>query len=67
MQRSGPLNDNAGEHYFTRQPVARSRPQEIRARVRGIGLVFMTDRGVFSYGRVDRGSRLLIETVEAGD
>lgn len=55
------------EHYFVEQPVARSRPREIRVRVRDIGLVFMTDRGVFSFGHVDRGSKLLIENVDAPD
>ena len=72
-RRSRPLSDREqseerGEtQYFAAQPPARSSPREIRVRVRDIGLVFMTDRGVFSYGRVDRGSKLLIETVDEPD
>jgi 16S rRNA (guanine1207-N2)-methyltransferase len=41
----------------------RSRPAEITAEVRGLSLVFTTDRGVFSHAKVDRGSRLLAETM----
>lgn len=52
------------QHYFTRRPQARSRPVEVRAEVRGLSLVLTTDRGVFSYGQVDAGSRLLAETME---
>lgn len=52
------------QHYFTRRPQARSRPVEMRTEVHGLSLMLMTDRGVFSYGKVDAGSRLLAETME---
>jgi len=56
-----------GEHYFTEKPTVYSRPQEIAVRVRGRRLPFTTDRGVFSHGKADNGSKLLAETVEASD
>ena len=36
----------------------------ITAEVRGLSLVFVTDRGVFSYRKMDAGSRLLAETMD---
>lgn len=52
------------EHYFVREPVVPSEPREIQARVRGMLLWLKTDRGVFSHGRVDAGTRLLAETMQ---
>lgn len=52
------------EHYFVREPVVPSEPREIQARVRGMLLCLKTDRGVFSHGRVDAGTRLLAETLQ---
>lgn len=49
--------------YFAQRPTVPSEPVEIEAEVRGRRLRFLTDRGVFSYGRVDPGSRLLAEQV----
>lgn len=48
-------------HYFAEEPDAPSEPRAVEAEVRGHRLSFVTDRGVFSYGRVDPGSRLLAE------
>jgi 16S rRNA (guanine1207-N2)-methyltransferase len=58
--------DHSGEvqHYFARQPEVRSQPTEITAQVRGLSLIFTTDRGVFSHGQVDAGSRMLAETMD---
>jgi len=55
------MSDAGDGHYFAQQPSVRSQPREIEAEVRGQRLSFVTDRGVFSYGRMDRGSRLLAE------
>jgi 16S rRNA (guanine1207-N2)-methyltransferase len=52
------------EHYFTRQPTVPSKPVEIETILRGRTFRFRTDRGVFSHGRLDPGTRLLIETME---
>ncbi|MCX7597553.1 MAG: methyltransferase [Armatimonadetes bacterium] len=52
------------QHYFTREPAVPSEPREIHVRVRGMFLSLKTDRGVFSHGRLDSGTRLLAETMQ---
>lgn len=49
------------EHYYTVKPQAAHRPGEVTETLRGRKYVFFTDAGVFSKGRVDLGTRLLIE------
>lgn len=49
------------EHYYTARPTAPSRPEEVTASLRGLSLSFVTDAAVFSRGKVDKGTRLLIE------
>ena len=51
------------EHYFTREPSVPSAPRVLQVRVAGFPLVLTTDRGVFSHGKVDRGTRLLAEAL----
>jgi 16S rRNA (guanine1207-N2)-methyltransferase len=51
-------------HYFAEEPDVPSDPKQIEADVRGESLSFVTDRGVFSYGKVDSGSRLLAEQID---
>lgn len=51
------------EHYFTSRPRAASRPGEIEAELRGIPFTLTTDAAVFSGGRVDKGTRLLIDAL----
>ncbi|MGC9319059.1 MAG: class I SAM-dependent methyltransferase [Armatimonadota bacterium] len=51
-------------HYFVQRPQVPSRPWVIEAEVRGQHLTLVTDRGVFSYGKVDYGSRLLAEQMQ---
>lgn len=50
-------NDN--DHYFSDEPQSPSEPFEMQARVGNIGLVLLSDRGVFSKGRPDPGTLLL--------
>jgi len=58
-------SDNADRtHYFVERPEVASEPQIIEVEVRGRWLDFVTDRGVFSYGKVDSGSRLLAEQMD---
>lgn len=61
------MNEAERGHYFVQRPTVPSRPVEIEAEVRGQRLRFLTDRGVFSYGRVDPGSRLLAEQMRLPD
>ena len=51
------------EHYFTSRPTSESDPREIVAQLRGKDYRFVTEAGVFSRSKVDRGTRLLIDTL----
>lgn len=52
------------QHYFSAQPDVASAPREIRVSLRGHTLTLLTDRGIFSYGEVDRGTRLLAQQMQ---
>ncbi|MEN6643575.1 MAG: methyltransferase [Armatimonadia bacterium] len=52
------------EHYFTEKPKAPSAPRQVTMQVRGLTLTLWTDRGVFSHGELDRGTKLLAQTME---
>lgn len=51
------------EHYFTSRPTSESDPREIVAQLRGKDYRFVTEAGVFSRSKVDRGTRLLIDAL----
>lgn len=61
------------EQYFTQKPQSGHDERMITDTINNIALKFKTDRGVFSKGKVDYGSKLLIETfitqadIKAGD
>ena len=62
------VEERAGEEgprqYFDDQPRAAARPRRVEVSL-GEGsapIVLTTDRGVFSYGRLDAGTRLLLDT-----
>lgn len=50
------------DHYYSRNPETASDPMYWDATLRGRHFRFKTDRGVFSKGEVDFGSRLLIDS-----
>ncbi|HAV21288.1 MAG: class I SAM-dependent methyltransferase [Bacillota bacterium] len=52
------------EHYFTEKPGSQRAIKEISVEIRGIPFIFRTDRGVFSRGKLDRGTRLLIDAMD---
>jgi len=54
------------EHYFSNRPRAAHAPREFRAVLRGRPLMFRTDSAVFSRAGVDRGTELLVESLEVG-
>jgi 16S rRNA (guanine1207-N2)-methyltransferase len=54
------------EHYFSAEPQVPSAPVLVRETIRGMKLRLWTDRGVFSRGKLDAGSKLLAETFEIG-
>jgi 16S rRNA (guanine1207-N2)-methyltransferase len=51
------------EHYFSPQPGAAGKRRTITATLRGREFRFVTQAGVFSRGRVDAGTRLLVGAV----
>jgi len=50
------------EHYFTGQPDAPHRPGLVHVVLPDVHLALRTDGGMFSPGRLDPGTRLLLET-----
>jgi 16S rRNA (guanine1207-N2)-methyltransferase len=59
------------QHYFTRQPAAPHRPGSVHVVLPDLHLELETDSGMFSPGRLDPGTRLLLDTAppppQAGD
>src|SRR5437879_3764030 len=55
-----------GEQYFAARPKARRRSAEVQGAVRGHAFTFRTDAGVFSGGKIDRGTELLLDALEIG-
>ncbi|PRO64618.1 class I SAM-dependent methyltransferase [Alkalicoccus urumqiensis] len=53
------------EHYYSRRPGTESRKETIELDISGKSMPFWVDRGVFSRGGLDFGSRLLLESWEA--
>jgi 16S rRNA (guanine1207-N2)-methyltransferase len=51
-----------GQQYFAAHPDARSRPGRVQLVLADLHLELETDSGMFSPGRLDPGSRLLLET-----
>lgn len=51
------------DQYFAEQPAAPSSPAPARLDVGGLSLTVTTDSGVFSRGRLDKGTRVLLEHV----
>lgn len=51
------------EHYYSESPSSLPRLGLIRCRLRGLELEFLTASGVFSYRRIDTGTRLLVESM----
>lgn len=49
------------EQYFSEQPDVASDPKEVQVSFGEREYVFTTDRGVFSYERVDKATRILID------
>jgi 16S rRNA (guanine1207-N2)-methyltransferase len=47
-------------HYFDEQPAAPSKPRTVELLLPDMALTLTTDRGVFGYGQVDTGSKLLL-------
>lgn len=55
----------AEQHYFAAEPRAASRPSPVRVAVRGLDFELLSDTGVFSRGRLDHGTELLLRSAAA--
>ena len=53
------------EHYFSARPQAAHRPGQVRVVLPDVYLELATDAGVFSPGRLDPGTRLLLDEAPA--
>ncbi|MBM7096607.1 class I SAM-dependent methyltransferase [Bacillus sp. H-16] len=51
-------------HYYSEKPDVASEPEKVAVTVRGQDLSFISDRGVFSKGDLDYGTRVLLEAFE---
>ena len=47
-------------HYFDEEPTAPSMPRDVELWLPDMTLTLTTDRGVFGYGQIDAGSKLLL-------
>jgi 16S rRNA (guanine1207-N2)-methyltransferase len=52
------------QQYFTSSPAAASAPQQVKWRLPDMMVTLWTDKGVFSKGKVDRGTDLLARSME---
>ena len=55
--------DTVGQHYFTASPAAAHRPGLVQVVLPDLHFECATDAGVFSAGRLDPGTRVLLDTV----
>lgn len=52
------------QHYFSKNPKVELKEKEINITINGKQLKLITPSGVFSFGRLDRGTELLIKSLE---
>jgi 16S rRNA (guanine1207-N2)-methyltransferase len=62
---TGPLPGGGTKHYFDAQPTAAHRPGVVRVVLADVYLDLATDSGMFSPGRLDPGTRFLLEAAAA--
>ena len=59
---AGPETSGGTHHYFTAKPTAAHRPGLVRVVLPDLYLELETDSGMFSPGRLDPGTRFLLES-----
>jgi len=57
--------DKPTDHYFSATTEAPSKPKTFTFKFNGRSLDVLTDRGVFSYGALDQGTKVLLDHVPA--
>ena len=55
------------EQYFAEKPSSEYREKEILINVKGYNFKFKTASGIFAYGKLDRGTQLLVEAIDFSD
>lgn len=58
---SGEPAEGRGEHYFSARPRSTSRASTVRVRLSDLDLTLTSDSGVFSPGKLDAGTKILLE------
>lgn len=61
MREAKPVSRD--DHYFATDPKVEHDLRRIEQEIRGVSLRLWTDAGVFSKGKVDRGTRILLEAL----
>lgn len=56
------MTQDSTDHYFSHQPGVDSSPKEVSISFAEKKYTFVTDRGVFSYGKVDKATHILLDT-----
>jgi len=56
----GPVTDPGAPHYFSASPAGPSRPTTVRLDLPDASFALQADRGVFSAGRIDPGTKVLL-------
>jgi 16S rRNA G1207 methylase RsmC len=59
---AGDADEGTSAHYFTERPDGRSDPVDVDVVLADTAFTLRTDRGVFSRGRLDTGTALLLRT-----
>lgn len=54
-----------GDHYFSSAPQAPSEPKDVDVLLPDVSLTLTSDSGVFSHGRLDDATRILLESAPA--
>jgi 16S rRNA (guanine1207-N2)-methyltransferase len=63
MPRDDRRSGRPDSHYFEQRPAVVSAEEQIRVVVPGASFTMRTDRGVFSHGRLDQGTAVLLRSV----
>jgi len=62
-REAGSENPQVTQHYFSPEPQVPSRPVAVALSLRGLEVQVQSDRGVFAYGHLDRGTEILLRSI----
>ncbi|MDN6161797.1 MAG: methyltransferase, partial [Atopostipes sp.] len=52
------------DHYYSEKPSSKSQRKKIEVKINSLDLTLLTDAGVFSKKRIDKGSKVLIKAAQ---